>query len=216
MRLNKGQIKNLRNILIRIIKRDLIDKKNIAMMLSSGIDSRTVACILKYAGFNNVVCVTVDFKEARRAKRIADRLGFKHIVTVRPLEQQGNTKWICLADDMENFDCWIFGRGFNEVFKNNNRYIAPGIDKLREKVEWYNMQGIPYYAPILDPMVIDYLEDIRKGREINHFYTCKGLIKNTYPSIIGITTNTGFNMRLPDLGHRGIKWFCKKLGVKLR
>ena len=215
MRLSDEQILELRNRFVSVLKRDLMGKNSIVMMLSSGVDSRVVASLLKYSGFDNVVCVTVDSVEGVNARKIAKILGYKHRVLNKPVGQCGSTKWICLKEVLKDFDVWVFGRGFNEVFRTNKRYKAPDINGLRGRVAEYN-KIIPYYAPLLDKKIIDFVESVRGDSEINHFYTCKGLIKSTYPEVVDIKTNTGFSMNMPDIGHRGIKWFCKKLGVKLR
>jgi len=215
MRLKEYEIIKLRELFVEVLYRNLRDKKNIAMMLSSGVDSRTVAALLKYAGFNNVTCVTVDTVESSNSLVLSTLLGYKHKVLEKLPEQKGKTKWICYKDQLKKYDVWVFGRGFNEIFKTNKRYKAPDINRLRERVKEYN-EHIPYYAPLFDERIISFVDGVRGDKEINHFYTCRDLIKCTYPMLLDVPTNTGLSMRKPDIIHRGIKWGCKKAGVKLR
>ena len=84
---NKSTYKNIKkklgklnlNIIKKLYKFSLINKKKIAIPLSAGYDSRLIASCLKELGAKNVFCYSYGLKnnyEAKAAKKIANKLGY--------------------------------------------------------------------------------------------------------------------------------------------
>lgn len=83
---------HLRSGLDRLVPRD----KPVGLMLSGGMDSSLLACLLKEAGHDNIVAISVQFEgedsgEVELARRLAGTLGFPHvheIITAKDLEEE--------------------------------------------------------------------------------------------------------------------------------
>ena len=206
MNLKKADLERLTNKLLDVINKELYDKENVAVLLTSGIDSRVIASLVKTCGVHNAICITVGVKEYYNASKIAKYLGFNHILLPELPNKGGRSRWMNYKPFFKSFDIIFNGYGFNELFRNNKKYkIKISVKKQKEmQQEWYR-QYFPFFSPLLQDDVVEYIERLCNGNEINHFDVCKKMIYLLDKPLLYFETNSGLSMKYPSMFHRGLK-----------
>jgi len=130
---------NLREILLRSSRAQLMSDVPIALFLSGGVDSAMIGALMRYAGADHLTALTIGFEEqsfdeSEPSRRTAELLGISHRVIRMPASEMAgsldhalwamdqptmdglNSYWISRAAAEAGFKVALSGQGGDELF----------------------------------------------------------------------------------------------------
>lgn len=162
--------KYLENLIYNVFNRYLkaFEDHFIALPLSGGYDSRLIACMLKHAGFKNVLCYTYGRQgngDTLVSEKVAKQLGFK---------------WMCIKYDDALIKNYLEDPVFQEYYKYSSTYVSQFFMQEYFAVKHLHEQG---YIPKSTVFMPGHSGDFLGGSHLTGMIKAKAPVKNIIQEI---------------------------------